>query len=116
MGILIGLTVVGCYFFYKKFTPDKKIRVFTALPVVGAMFSMWKTRTFASEIGSLLQSGLSMQDALDVLINQKLDPVLSEIAKNVKEYVIYGEPFHSADWHDGRIIKAIFFICETWCR
>lgn len=96
LGILIGLTGVGCYFFYKKFTPDKKIRVFIALPVVGAMFSMWKTRTFASEIGSLLQSGLSMQDALGVLINQKLDPVLSEIAKNVKGYVIFGEPFHSA--------------------
>ncbi len=27
---------------------------------------------------------------------QKLDPVLSEIAGNVKGHVIYGEPFHSA--------------------
>ncbi|MCZ2260078.1 competence type IV pilus assembly protein ComGB [Sporosarcina sp. G11-34] len=95
-GALLGVLGIGCYLLYKKFTPDKKIRVLTALPVAGKVFSLWKTRTFASEMGSLLQSGLSMQDALDVLINQKLDPILSEISKNVKNYVIFGEPFHSA--------------------
>ena len=83
-GILIGLTSVGCYFVYKKFTPDKKIRVFIVLPIIGSMFSMWKTRTFASEIGSLLQSGLSLQDALDVLISQKVDPVLAKSRKTSK--------------------------------
>ena len=57
---------------------------------------MWKTRLFASELGSLLLSGLSMQDSLDVLINQNLDPVLSEIANEIKNSVIYGEPFDKA--------------------
>ena len=57
---------------------------------------MLKTRDFASEIGGLLQSGFSMQDALDVLIDQNLDAVLSEIAKNVKQQVVFGESFHTA--------------------
>ena len=37
-----------------------------------------------------------MQDALSVLVEQTLDPVLSEMSRNVKEHVIYGEPFHMA--------------------
>ena len=37
-----------------------------------------------------------MQNALDVLIDQQLDVVLSEIARNVKQRVVFGESFHSA--------------------
>lgn len=96
VGILIGLFIVICIRIYKKLPPMKKIRFVSAIPVAGAMFCLWKTRTFASEMGSLLQSGLSMQDALDVLITQRLDSVLSKIAKDVKMHVVYGEPFHAA--------------------
>ena len=47
-----------------------------SIPVAGTFFSIVKTRDFSSEIGGLLQSGLSLQNALDVLIDQKLDAVL----------------------------------------
>ena len=67
-----------------------------SIPVAGTFFSIVKTRDFSSEIGGLLQSGLSMQNALDVLIDQNLDAVLSEIAKNVKEQVVFGDSFHTA--------------------
>lgn len=96
LGICALLAVLIGTILYKKQTPQKKIKFFTSLPVVANLFKMWKTRSFSGEIGGLLQSGLSMQDALDVLINQRLDPVLGEMAKNVKNHVIYGEPFHVA--------------------
>ncbi len=89
------LTVV-CVIIYKKLVPRTKIRVLMSIPIAGTYFAMFKTRDFASEMGGLLQSGLSMQNALDVLIDQNLDVVLSEIATNVKDQVIFGEPFHSA--------------------
>ncbi|MBE1553758.1 competence type IV pilus assembly protein ComGB [Sporosarcina limicola] len=85
-----------CVIVYKKLRPETKIRVFMSLPIAGPFFSMMKTRDFASEMGSLLQSGLSMQRALDVLIGQRLDVVLGEIAKKVKEQVIFGESFYMA--------------------
>lgn len=93
--VLLLLTLAGS-FFYKKLSPPKKIQVLISLPIVGKLVVMWKTRLFSGEIGSLLGSGLSMQDSLDVLIQQGLDPVLGEISRNVKEHVIYGEPFHMA--------------------
>jgi len=96
IGILFSIVFFSCLYFYKKMEPKNKIRFIIRVPVVGKIFSTWKTRAFASELGNLLESGLSMQSALDVLILQRLDLVLSEIARNVKKYVIYGEPFHSA--------------------
>jgi len=96
IGILLILIFIVSAIVYKKFTPSNKIRFFQAIPIVGEWFFMWKTRIFASEIGSLLESGLSMQEALNILIQQKLDAVLSEISRNVHEQVIYGEPFHTA--------------------
>lgn len=93
--ITLGVTTI-CIYLYRKLTPERKIRVWLSIPLGGMLFSIWKTRDFAGEMGNLLQSGLSMQNALSVLIDQQLDPVLSEIAENVREQVIYGEPFHSA--------------------
>ena len=55
-----------------------------SIPFVGSLFSKWKTRDFSGEMGSLLQSGLSMQDALEVLVEQEADPILSEIAYDDK--------------------------------
>ena len=66
------------------------------IPIAGTFFSIVKTRDFSSEIGVYSSRVLSMQDALDVLIDQNLDAVLSEIAKNVKEQVIFGDSFHTA--------------------
>jgi competence protein ComGB len=96
IGILLTCFLVGCMIFYKKLPPAKKIKFFIAIPFLGNIFTMWKTRLFSSELGSLLLSGLSMQDSLDILINQNLDPVLSEIANEIKKSVIYGEPFDKA--------------------
>ena len=98
IGTGIGLLLISLVgrFIYQRLSPPKKIRVFTSLPIVANLVIMWKTRVFAGEIGGLLGSGLSMQDALDILIQQNLDPVLGEMSRNVKEHVIYGEPFHMA--------------------
>ncbi len=95
-GIVFLLLTVAGRLFYKKLSPPKKIQFIISIPIVGKLITMWKTRLFSSEIGSLLSSGLSMQDALSVLVEQTLDPVLSEMSRNVKEHVIYGEPFHMA--------------------
>lgn len=93
---LIALLTVTSVTLYRKFKSQRRIRIMMSIPIVRTLFSMLKTRDFSSELGSLLHSGLSMQDALDILMDQNLDIVLSEIAGNVKKLVIYGESFHTA--------------------
>ena len=96
MVLVSALLTVLCTIIYKKFAPATKIRVLMSIPVASTFFSIVKTRDFSSEIGGLLQSGLSLQNALDVLIDQNLDLVLSEITKNVKEQVVFGDSLHTA--------------------
>ena len=59
MVFVSALLTVICTVFYKKFAPATKIRVLMSIPVAGTFFSIVKTRDFSSEIGELLQSGLS---------------------------------------------------------
>ncbi|MCG7336370.1 type II secretion system F family protein [Sporosarcina sp. ACRSM] len=80
----------------KKLKPAEKVRLLLLIPVVRTMYILCITRDFSGELGSLLDSGLSMQNALAVLINQQVDGVLTEIASNVKTHVVFGEPFHIA--------------------
>lgn len=93
-GLALVLIVLISSRIYKRLEPAGKIGFVNYIPIFKGFFFSWKTKTFSAELGSLLQSGLSMQKALGVLIEQTLDPILSEIAKNVHAHVIFGEPFH----------------------
>lgn len=94
--LLLLLILGGGLIFYKRLSAAKKITFFTRIPLVKKIFLMMKTRSFTNEIGGLLEAGFSLQDGLDILIEQDLDVVLQEISRNVKEQVKYGEPFHIA--------------------
>ncbi len=98
IGICLFLICFVCFgtLIYRRLLPSGKIRFITSIPFVRSLFTKWKTRDFSSEMGSLLQSGLSMQDALEVLVEQKADPILSEIASGIKGEVIRGESFDAA--------------------
>ncbi|PIC87938.1 chromosome partitioning protein ParA [Sporosarcina sp. P20a] len=80
----------------KKLSPSDVLHYVLKVPGVKTFYSEMKTRDFASELGSLLQSGLSLQRALAVLTEQTEDPILSVITNELSEYVIYGESLHEA--------------------
>lgn len=98
IGMLICsvLVFLSTFIMYKKCLPKNKIKFINHLPVVRNWVFQWESQRFARELGSLLESGISIQDALEVLVGQPVDVLLSEIAKQVREYLIYGEPFHAA--------------------
>ncbi|MCM3710900.1 competence type IV pilus assembly protein ComGB [Sporosarcina luteola] len=96
LGVFILVTACIGNLIYRRLSPSGKIRFLLPVPFIGPLFSKWKTREFAGEVGSLLHSGLSMQDSLEVLVEQEVDPILGEIAKTIKEHVIYGENFDTA--------------------
>lgn len=93
--IVVGIVIIGKYV-YKNFKPARKIQTLLTIPILRSIFLMRITRDFSGELGSLLNSGLSIQNALTVLVNQQMDEVLSEVAANVKEQVVFGEPFYIA--------------------
>lgn len=88
--------VFGTVFFYERHSPERKLKFISRLPIIRKWVFQWKSQRFARELGSLLESGISIQDALEILVSQHVDVLLSEIAKQVRTYLIYGEPFHEA--------------------
>lgn len=94
--VLMFAIVGGLLFIYRKQLPENKIRFIKRLPIIRKWVFQWKSQRFARELGSLLESGISIQQALDVLIEQQVDVLLSQIAIQVRERLIYGEAFHLA--------------------
>ena len=93
--VFIIILIIGSIF-YRKLSAPEKIGFVIKIPIAGRVFIKMKTRDFAGELGSLLHSGLSMQDALDVLTNQRIDKIMAAISDTVKGYVVYGESFDQA--------------------
>lgn len=94
--VLLGIIVIVTLHLYRKQLPENKIRFIKRFPYIGRLVFQWKSQRFSGELGSLLESGIVIQDALDVLANQSVDVLLSEISKSVKKHLVYGEPFHEA--------------------
>lgn len=96
IGAAIFIITLGGMIAYRKMLPKNKIRFMMSLPFLKTFFMNITTRDFASEIGSLLQSGISMQDALQIIAEQNVDPILSTIGSEIMELVIYGVDFDKA--------------------
>ncbi len=98
LGLLILTVVISSIILYrlKNTSPLNQIELMLKIPVLKSFFPMFRTRDFASELGSLLNSGLSIQNALEVLITQQQDGVISTMAQNIKERIIFGDEFHAA--------------------
>ncbi|MCG3089061.1 competence type IV pilus assembly protein ComGB [Sporosarcina cyprini] len=90
----VGLFIVKKW--YAKLTPAEKIRKLVRIPVIGSFLLKTKTSELTGEIGSLLRSGLPIQEALAMLENQRLDVLIAEMASNLKQHLIQGIPFEQA--------------------
>ncbi|PID00418.1 hypothetical protein CSV68_02505 [Sporosarcina sp. P29] len=96
VAIIFAIGFLFVRIWLKRLSPSEVLHYVLKVPGVKTFYSEMKTRDFASELGSLLQSGLSLQRALAVLTEQTEDPILSVITNELSEYVIYGESLHEA--------------------
>lgn len=96
LAVIAAALLLVIRFWLKRLSPVEVLRHILKVPHVKTFYSEMKTRDFAGELGSLLQSGLSMQSALAVLNEQTEDPILSVITRELSSHVIYGESLHGA--------------------
>lgn len=93
-GWVLFIAVIAMFFLYKKIRKDKNTAVkidqkMLKLPIVGNL--LWKIQIsrFARTLGTLLENGVpllkSMDIVKDVLSNQYLANILTDIKSNVKE-------------------------------
>lgn len=91
---LMGSLLISIY--YQRLSAAGRIQFRLRLPFIRTLFMQLHARSFAEEMGNLLNAGLALQAALDVLIEQEIDKLLSALASNIRKQIAFGESFHHA--------------------
>lgn len=83
--------VIGFIYFLKKMTIAEQLALLLKIPVVRYFFQLQMTRQFARYLGNLLDSGFSIQQALNILQQQRFNKHLSFICNQIEKRIIYGD-------------------------
>lgn len=73
-----------------------QIAFYLKFPLVNKWYRLFLTRVFSREMGVLIDSGMSLQQAFDSLIKQEEHKTLQYISIQMKEKIIHGESFSDA--------------------
>ena len=95
MFIVIG-SVFLFRFYFKRQAVAHQLTVLLKIPFIQRYFRLTLTRQFAAYLGSLLQSGFSLQASLQLLEEQQLQPFLQVLSQRIKDRVIFGESLTQA--------------------
>ncbi len=95
MFIVIG-SVFLFRFYLKRQAVAHQLTVLLKIPFIQRYFRLTLTRQFAAYLGSLLQSGFSLQASLQLLEEQQLQPFLQVLSQRIKDRVIFGESLTQA--------------------
>lgn len=95
-GIVMFCTILFFKFFVKRQPVSKQLRILLKIPLLRGYTKLSMTKEFAKHLGSLLQSGFSLQASLQILEEQQLQPFVQYFSILVKERVIYGDTLAQA--------------------
>ncbi|KOS68072.1 chromosome partitioning protein ParA [Lysinibacillus contaminans] len=95
-GIMIICIVVFFKFFVKRQPVSKQLNILLKIPLLRGYTKLSMTKDFSKHLGSLLQSGFSLQASLQILEEQQLQPFVQYFSILVKERVIYGDTLAQA--------------------
>ncbi|MFJ7666071.1 competence type IV pilus assembly protein ComGB [Lysinibacillus sp. NPDC097195] len=83
----------------------RQLHIVLKIPFVHHYFRLTITKQFAAYLGSLLQSGFSLQASLQILEEQQFQPYVQYLASRIKDRVTYGDTLTQAVvfltvWHN----------------
>ncbi|TSI08549.1 competence type IV pilus assembly protein ComGB [Lysinibacillus sp. BW-2-10] len=92
--VLLILFVFLIYF--KKLTVAQRLDLLTRIPVINYFYRLIMTRQLSNTLGNLLVSGLSLQQALNILQRQQFNQYLAHVSSILEKQVIYGDSLSQA--------------------
>ncbi|MBG9756709.1 competence type IV pilus assembly protein ComGB [Lysinibacillus sp. VIII_CA] len=92
--VIVSLLIV--HFFLKRQPIPLQLSIRLKIPLYQFYIRLSWTRQFAAYLGSLLQSGFSLQASLQILEEQSFQPFLQYLSRQIKERVIFGESLTQA--------------------
>ncbi|MCM3611255.1 type II secretion system F family protein [Planococcus sp. MERTA32b] len=95
----IAVCLFGTFVFWKILKAQKvhvQVNWLLRLPVVKKYIRLYWSHLIARELGTLVHSGISLQESLQVLAEQNHHKVIRFIAGRVKSEIIQGQPLSAA--------------------
>lgn len=77
----------------KKVPIERQLVICLKVPIVKSWYRLLLTRVFTREIGSLMESGMPLQQSFEALIFQDEHKLLQFIGKQMRDKVVHGESF-----------------------
>lgn len=98
LGVCVSIMII--FIILRKFVLRKPIRyqiyLLKKIPILSRWMKLTWTRGFAQETGTLLASGLSLQETLIRLTSQSYQPYLKVMSLQVYEFILLGETVEKA--------------------
>ncbi|MFC5559262.1 competence type IV pilus assembly protein ComGB [Ureibacillus thermophilus] len=94
--VITFIFIVSCRHYFRKWKVREQLKIIMKIPIVRSVYQYHFTRQFSYLIGSLLVSGISLQQALSILEEQKTSHYVSYIATQLKQRVIFGDSLSEA--------------------
>lgn len=93
---LLMLALFSVWQYIQRKRIDLQLNILFKIPLIGHFWRLLLTRQFARSLGSLLQTGFSLQQALDYLKVQHHQKQLAYVAERVQQRVIYGDSLQAS--------------------
>ncbi|AQQ53006.1 competence type IV pilus assembly protein ComGB [Planococcus lenghuensis] len=94
--LLVVVSAVSLVTWQKKRPAEDRANTWLKIPVAGHILRMYWSHLFSRELGTLLHSGISLQEALTFLKNQEHDQMIQLIADTIHSEVMTGQPLSVA--------------------
>lgn len=110
--IVLGISFISMLILFliwlKKKRVTSQILFLLKIPYINKHFKLQITRQISYELGGLIQSGMSMQEALELLKTQTLQPYLAKVAEILQKRIVYGESLSTAIQQEPYFYKGFY--------
>ncbi|TPV44015.1 competence type IV pilus assembly protein ComGB [Bacillus dicomae] len=96
--ITLFIVMIGCslyMFYFRKFPHIKQVKIMLRIPLVKTFLILKHSHYFAIQLSGLLHGGLSVLEALTIIMEQKYNPFFQYEAGRIERQLIAGEPLQS---------------------
>lgn len=94
--LIFALMAIGFRLYVKTLPVERQLVLILRLPLLGSSMRLYWSQLVSRELGTLLHSGISLQEALLLLHRQRHHMIISHIAKTLHEQVKTGIPLSLA--------------------
>lgn len=92
-GILLAVFITSRFFKLRHQSPRTKLLYFLRFPVIRTFTKLFVTHRFSLNLSSLLYSGVSINEAMQIFEQQTYSPFLQQEASEIKYRLVSGESF-----------------------